>query len=103
MNFDIIGTNNTVERGGGGSNLSLQMEYKPPSPLAILAIPILTLDNALALKVLLPSVLLLEESSSSPTTTNNKDKNVPPLPLDKFRSLMGNLYGIAYSLGGVNY
>jgi hypothetical protein len=53
MNFDIDSTTN--ERG---SNLSLEMEYEPQSPLAVLATPILTVDNALALKVLLPSVLL---------------------------------------------
>lgn len=54
MNFDID-TSTTNERG---SNLSLEMEYEPQSPLAVLATPILTVDNALALKVLLPSVLL---------------------------------------------
>jgi hypothetical protein len=54
MNFDIY-TSTTNERG---SNLSLEMEYEPQSPLAVLATPILTLDNALALKVFLPSVQL---------------------------------------------
>ena len=60
------------------------MEYEPQSPLAVLATPILTLDNALAFKVLLPSALL----DSSATTTTNES-------LDKFRRLMGTLYGIA--------
>eukprot|EP00985_Skeletonema_marinoi_P014848 scaffold7555_cov134-Skeletonema_marinoi.AAC.3 len=58
------------------------------SPLAVLATPILTVDNALALKVLLPSVLL----ESSDTT----------VPLDKFRSLMGSLYGFDNNTGGEN-
>ena len=79
MNFDID-TAAAVE----GSNLSLEMEYEPQSPLAVLATPILTLDNALAFKVLLPSALL----DSSATTTTNES-------LDKFRRLMGTLYGIA--------
>ena len=78
MNFDIDAVN---RNNNEGSNLSLEMEYEPQSPLAVLATPILTVDNALALKVLLPSVLL----ESSDTTA----------PLDKFRSLMGSLYGVA--------
>jgi hypothetical protein len=80
MNFDID-TSTTNERG---SNLLLEMEYEPQSPLAVLATPILTVDNALALKVLLPSVL----HGLSTTTTSTA-------ALDKFRSLMGTLYGIA--------
>jgi hypothetical protein len=81
MNFDID-TSTTNEKG---SNLSLEMEYEPQSPLAVLATPILTVDNALALKVLLPSVL---RGLSTTTTTSTA-------ALDKFRSLMGTLYGIA--------
>lgn len=38
----------------GGTELELEMEYAPTSPLATLATPALVLDNALALKVLLP-------------------------------------------------
>jgi hypothetical protein len=78
MNFDIDTT-----AAAEGTNLSLEMEYEPQSPLAVLATPILTVDNALALKVFLPSVLL----DSSDTDSNES--------LDKFRRLMGTLYGIA--------
>ena len=81
MNFDIDTTT-----AAEGSNLSLEMEYEPQSPLAVLATPILTVDNALALKVFLPSVLL--DSSATTTTATNES-------LDKFRRLMGTLYGIA--------
>ncbi|KAL7449675.1 hypothetical protein ACHAWC_001721, partial [Mediolabrus comicus] len=80
MNFDIF-TSTTNERG---SNLSLEMEYEPQSPLAVLATHNLTVDNALALKVLLPSVLCGLSTTTTSTTA-----------LDKFRSLMGTLYGIA--------
>ncbi|KAK1732833.1 hypothetical protein QTG54_016371, partial [Skeletonema marinoi] len=85
MNFDIDAVN---RNNNEGSNLVLEMEYEPQSPLALLATPILTVDNALALKVLLPSVLL----ETSDTT----------VPLDKFRSLMGSLYGVDNNTGGEN-
>jgi len=39
---------------GGGSQLELTMSYEPSSPLASLALPVLSLDNAIALKLLLP-------------------------------------------------
>jgi hypothetical protein len=40
-----------------GTTVDLTVEYKAVSPLAILAIPVLTLDNELALKALLPMAL----------------------------------------------
>lgn len=52
----------------------LTMSYTPVSILALLAVPVLTLDNAVALKFLLPAAM--KESPS----------------LDQFRSLMGSLY-----------
>lgn len=55
--------------------VDLTMEYEPENVLGILAIPILAVDNALALKVLLPYQL--------------------QRPLQKFQTLMGTLYGIA--------
>lgn len=61
--------------------LCLQMEYKPESPIALLAAPILVADNALALNILLPSALEKDSSKKS--------------SIDDFRSLMGSLYGIA--------
>ena len=61
--------------------VSLQMDYKPESPIAILAAPILSVDNALALKILLPSALAKYASKES--------------SIDDFRYLMGSLYGIA--------
>jgi len=51
------------------------------SPLAVLATPVLYLDNALALKVLLPRAL----AAAAPQRA----------PLDDFRRLMGTLYGFA--------
>mmetsp|Transcript_9810 Transcript_9810/g.15077 ORF Transcript_9810/g.15077 Transcript_9810/m.15077 type:complete len:335 (-) Transcript_9810:104-1108(-) len=61
-------------------NVKLDMSYEPVSPIAVLAIPALVIDNAVALQVLLPSVLTSQSSLS---------------PLDKFRDLMGSLYGVA--------
>jgi len=61
------------------SNVKLTMSYQPMSLLAILAIPVLILDNTIALRLLLPSVITSQEQS----------------PLNKFRYLMGSLYGIA--------
>lgn len=54
----------------------LTMGYEPVSPLAILATPVLIIDNWIALNVLLPAA-------------------VDPYPLDSFRKLMGTLYGVA--------
>jgi hypothetical protein len=56
--------------------VELTMGYNPNSPIAILATPVLILDNWVALHVLLPAA-------------------VDPAPLDTFRRLMGTLYGIA--------
>mmetsp|Transcript_5835 Transcript_5835/g.6781 ORF Transcript_5835/g.6781 Transcript_5835/m.6781 type:complete len:305 (-) Transcript_5835:235-1149(-) len=54
----------------------LTMAYNPISPLAVLATPILVVDNWVALNILLPAA-------------------VDPNPLNSFRTLMGQLYGIA--------
>eukprot|EP00978_Attheya_sp_CCMP212_P037173 scaffold173632_cov46-Attheya_sp.AAC.2 len=62
--------------GKHGSEVELQIDYEPQSPLAYMAIPLLWLDNEIALKALLPYQVLT-------------------VPLDKFRRLMGSLYGIA--------
>lgn len=77
MKFDI--TELEVESGFGGSEVQLQMEYEPLSPLAVLAVPALIIDNTIALRLLLPSVLFSLTAS----------------PLNKYRQLMGSLYGIA--------
>jgi hypothetical protein len=58
------------------NQVKLTMGYNPMSPLAILATPVLIVDNWIALNVLLPAA-------------------VDPNPLDSFRKLMGVLYGAA--------
>ena len=58
------------------NQICLTMGYTPVSVLAILAMPILIIDNWIALNVLLPAA-------------------VDPNPLDSFRKLMGALYGVA--------
>lgn len=62
-------------------NVKLTMEYQPVNFLGILAIPVLTIDNAIALRVLLPNAL---------HKSINQSKS-----LDEFRRLMGGFYGIA--------
>jgi hypothetical protein len=56
---------------GSGTNLELQMEYAPTSPLATFAAPILILDNALALKVLLPREI--SRAGTWPTRTERTE------------------------------
>mmetsp|Transcript_7754 Transcript_7754/g.10169 ORF Transcript_7754/g.10169 Transcript_7754/m.10169 type:complete len:280 (-) Transcript_7754:239-1078(-) len=58
------------------NQVQLQMEYNPLSLIALLATPVLIVDNWIALNVLLPAA-------------------VDPFPLDSFRKLMGSLYGVA--------
>ena len=58
------------------NDVTLTMGYEPVSPLAILATPILVVDNWIALNVFLPAA-------------------IDPFPLDSFRKLMGGLYGVA--------
>ena len=62
---------------GKKTNVMLNMKYQPESFLAVVALPILTIDNFVALNFLLPAAM----------------KKQPEL--DKFRTLMGTLYGIA--------
>ena len=45
---------------GGSASVELTMTYTPSSPIALLAVPALILDNAFALKVLLPRVIARE-------------------------------------------
>jgi hypothetical protein len=61
------------------TSVELTMEYEPVNVLGTFAIPILTIDDALALKVLLPYRL----------------QQMNATPLVKFQQLMGILYGIA--------
>jgi hypothetical protein len=58
------------------NQVKLTMGYNPISLLAVLATPVLIVDNWIALNVLLPAA-------------------VDPNPLDSFRRLMGLLYGAA--------
>jgi hypothetical protein len=62
------------------TSVELTMEYEPVNVLGTFAIPVLTIDNALAfIKVLLPYRL----------------QQMNATPLVKFQQLMGILYGIA--------
>mmetsp|Transcript_7680 Transcript_7680/g.14033 ORF Transcript_7680/g.14033 Transcript_7680/m.14033 type:complete len:193 (+) Transcript_7680:351-929(+) len=62
------------------TSVELTMEYEPVNDLGTFAIPVLTIDNALAfIKVLLPYRL----------------QQMNATPLVKFQQLMGILYGIA--------
>lgn len=46
-----------AEVSGGGAEVELEMSYAPTSPIATLATPILAIDNAIAVKLLLPRAL----------------------------------------------
>lgn len=61
------------------TSVELTMEYEPVNVLGTFAMPILTIENALALRVLLPYRL----------------QQMNATPLVKFQQLMGILYGIA--------
>lgn len=75
MLFDVQDkTTDNNESSNKGTEVSLDMKYEPNSILAILAVPILTIDNAVALKFLLPAAMRTQPE------------------LDKFRNLMGSLY-----------
>jgi len=66
------------------TTVALTMEYEPiNNVLGFLAIPLLSLDNAIAVKVLLPNALQVLQSKQDLS------------PLAKFRRLMGTLYGVA--------
>jgi hypothetical protein len=67
------------EGKGGTTDVELTMEYEPQNVLGLLAIPILTVDNAIALKLALPNAIRQSASES----------------LEKFQRLMGTLYGVA--------
>lgn len=86
MDFDFLCStdddNDIDNSDGDGVVVQLRMEYSPTSPIAVLATPILIVDNWIALNVLLPIAI--------------KKRAIPqPLPLQSFRTLMGRLYGIA--------
>jgi hypothetical protein len=68
-----------VQEENGSVRVDLCMEYQPRNLIGNLAIPVLTLDNTLAVKILLPNAILQQ----------------PKTPLDDFRNLMGTLYGVA--------
>ena len=63
--------------GDDGAVVDLTMSYEPTSPLATLAAPVLIADNWFALTVLLQNAM------------DARPK------LDRYRSLMGTLYGVA--------
>jgi len=78
MRFDFLrkDSENDSDDDDEKYEVRLTMAYNPLSPIALLATPILIVDNWIALNVLLPAA-------------------VDPDPLNSFRVLMGQLYGIA--------
>jgi hypothetical protein len=79
MNFEFSSENDNdaIDNDKESSTVvQLTMEYTPTSPIAIIATPILIIDNWIALNILLPIA-------------------IDTKPLNSYRTLMGNLYGIA--------
>lgn len=70
----------TKEEAGSTTEVELTMCYDPASPLAIAALPVLMLDNAIALMIQLP-------------------RAVSPSPLGKMDPIAGPLISAARSLG----
>lgn len=86
MRFDIQESSSVPVE----TKVDLTMEYDPENILALLAIPVLSLDNTLALQVLLPNAI------NRATTSNSiSSKVVDKTPLQEFELLMGGLYGVA--------
>jgi hypothetical protein len=79
MKFDVTENSNECV------SLDFMMSYTPLSPLAVLAVPILALDNFIAVNIMLPSLV-------EGALYNRLDKK---RPIDEFRLLMGSAYGIA--------
>jgi len=82
MLFEIADKTSTTTQQQG-TEVNLTMEYESTNALGHLAIPILTLDNTLALKVLLPAAISKLSSQQHFT------------PLQEFEKLMGISYGFA--------
>lgn len=74
-----------VREATEGVELDLTMSFIPLSPLARLAVPLLILDNTIAVKGLLPLTLQQKNHQLSSTKA----------PINEFRTLMGSLYGVA--------
>jgi len=78
----------TEDKENAAVIVDLTMEFEPVNVLLCrLALPILSIDNAIALRVLLPNALHEEENDAKS-------------PINKFRKLMGTLYlaaGVAHA------
>ena len=73
-----------IEADGDASVVDLAMSYEPASPLAVLAAPVLVVDNWLALNVLLPRAF-----SGSPLV---RQKDVPGLAFFALLSTSHSVY-----------
>jgi len=57
MEFLISSVGSSMSDTSGSTYVQLIMEFEPVNPLVLAAVPLLSADNALALKVLLPSAM----------------------------------------------
>ena len=73
-----------IEADGDASIVNLAMSYEPASPLALLAAPVLVVDNWLALNVLLPRAF-----SGSPLI---RQRDVPSLAFFALLSTSHSVY-----------
>ena len=74
----------SIEADGDASVVDLAMSYEPASPLALLAAPVLVVDNWLALNVLLPRAF-----SGSPLV---RQRDVPGLAFFALLSTSHSVY-----------
>ena len=77
----------TILSGESGVVVDLEMSFTPLSLLAVLAVPVLILDNTLALKGLLPRAINAQSNAQSNSQSNDRAKLIKPI--DEFRALMG--------------
>lgn len=85
----------TVDEMNNDAVVNLEMTYTPVSPLAILAVPVLSIDNAIAVKALLPFIVSSDRATMQRQHQQQDATSELTKPLDDFRLLMGNLYFIA--------
>ena len=72
--------------------VDLEMSFTPSSLLAVMVVPLLVLDNTLALKGLLPRAINdMFNDRAAQSNSQSIDRAVLTKPLDEFRALMGEL------------
>ena len=89
------GVTTATQDGGSAVIVDLEMTFTPLSLLAVLAVPVLVVDNTIALRTLLPRAIQSSAQSKDRAAQSNaqsKDRAALIKPIDEFRALMGMLF-----------